>query len=495
MTKDYAYQDTAELELRRAYTQGFRRIMLQAPTGAGKTKIADRVIKGALAKGQRVAFTVPMISLIDQTYEKFVEAGIPGYPDMAIIQADHPMTNYAAPLQICSQATLTRRTSFPDVNICIVDEAHIVSRFVYRWMKMRPDTLFIGLSATPWTKGLGKHYDKLVVVSTTQELIDDGYLSPFRVFAPSAPDLANIKTVGGDYEQQELGRRVSKQTLVSDIVSTYLDKGQGLPTICYAVNRAHAKLLFESFLSSGVSAAYIDANTPLEDREVIRQQFHSGDVDVVCNVGCLTMGVDWDVRCIILARPTKSEMLFTQMVGRGLRLAEGKQDCLILDHSDTHNRLGFVTDICYTNLDQGEVGKKPDRKKPEFLPKPCPKCAFVKEVGVRECPQCGFLAEPQAHVDTKEGELVELKPGKKTFSTQEKEEIWAMLAYYAEEKGFKEGWIWWTCKEMIGSAPRYRDAPRVEPNSMVRNFIKYKQIKNAKSKKSGNSQRPRSNAA
>src|SRR5258708_9633418 len=109
----------------------------------------------------------------------------------------------------------------------------------------------------------------------------------------------------------------------------------------------------------------------------IAKGFHAGEVDVVCNVGCLTTGIDWDVRCIILARPTKSEMLFVQMIGRGLRTADGKVDCLVLDHSDTHTRLGFVTDIHHDDLDDGKPRPKAESKAIAKLPKPRPKCTFL----------------------------------------------------------------------------------------------------------------------
>jgi len=117
-------------------------------------------------------------------------------------------------------------------------------------------------------------------------------------------------------------------------------------------------------------------------------------VKVVCNVGCLTIGIDWDARSIILARPTKSEMLFVQMVGRGLRMADGKTDCLILDHSDNHIRLGFVTDIHHDELDDGWERQKAIPKDREVLPKKCPKCAFLKPPKLLACPCCGFIPVP-----------------------------------------------------------------------------------------------------
>jgi superfamily II DNA or RNA helicase len=146
---------------------------------------------------------------------------------------------------------------------------------------------------------------------------------------------------------------MDRPELVADVVETWIKRGENRSTLCFAVDRAHAKNLQQQFESAGIRCGYIDAYTDSEERERIADLFHDGTYRVVCNVGCLTTGVDWDVRCIILARPTKSEMLFTQIIGRGLRTADGKDDCLILDHSETHLRLGFVTDIHHESLDEG----------------------------------------------------------------------------------------------------------------------------------------------
>ena len=216
---------------------------------------------------------------------------------------------------------------------------------------------FVGLSATPWTKGLGKHYDDLIVAATTAELIDKGFLSPFRVYAPAHPDLSAVKIVAGDYHEGQLSEAMSQPVLVADTVSTWLRLGEDRPTLCFAVDRAHARRLADEFEAAGVPTGYVDANTPADERERIGQRLREGQIKVVCNVYCLTTGVDWDVRCIILARPTRSEILYTQIIGRGLRTAEGKSDCLILDHSDTTLRLGFVTDIHHETLDDGQHRK------------------------------------------------------------------------------------------------------------------------------------------
>jgi DNA repair protein RadD len=205
--------------------------------------------------------------------------------------------------------------------------------------------------------------------------------------------------------------------LVADAVDTWQRLAQNRPTFCFAVDRARAKHLQAKFAETGVSTGYIDAYTPINERTEIKRQFHSGRIRVVCNVGCLTTGIDWDVRCIVLARPTKSEILFVQIIGRGLRTAEGKEDCLILDHSDTHLRLGFVTDIHHEALDDGRARARPKASDRIRLPKECPQCSFLKPPRTPKCPACGFKAEAIDTIEVGDGELVEIT-GEKSMESR-----------------------------------------------------------------------------
>lgn len=478
------YQQGADRGIRRVFSSdGPNRIMTQMPTGAGKTKLAAHLALNSMAKGHRVAFTVPFISLINQTAESFQAEGLEPIRDIGVIQADHEWANGHAPLQVCSLATLARRDIDLGAKLVLVDEAHIHNKFLYKWMEREPDTVFIGLSATPWSRGLGKYWDQLVIGTTTQDLINQKYLSDFRVFAPSSPDLDGLKVVRGDWEQKELGRRVTEPKLIASIVDTWLERAEGRPTILYAVNRAHAKQSQEQFLAAGVSAGYVDAHTDRDERERVRTAFHAGDLSVVCNVGVLVAGVDWDVRCVVLACPTRSEIKFVQMVGRGLRTAKGKDYCMVLDHSDTHQRLGFVTDIHHSRLDTGKEVEKSERQAPE--PKPCPKCKFLMPPKTRTCEVCGFERVAQSGVGVKQGELIELKPKKKkgkTFSREEKEQAWAELLWVAEEKGHKQGWVYHTAEKWKG-VPKNRPSSPRKASKETLNYIKYLQIAWAKSRK------------
>ena len=150
-------------------------------------------------------FVVPRLELVNQTYEKFHQAGI---DDVGIIQAWNPLTDSSRPIQIASVQTLQNR-NIPPADLVFIDEAHILRSFYADWFTSPEWSAvpFVGLSATPWTKGLGKLYQELIIASTTQDLIDQGHLSNFRVFAPSHPDLSGVHTVAGDYHEGELGMR------------------------------------------------------------------------------------------------------------------------------------------------------------------------------------------------------------------------------------------------------------------------------------------------
>lgn len=478
----YSHQQLAKDLLRNSLRQGHKRPILQAPTGSGKTILAAALVEGALAKGNRVAFTVPRLSLIDQTRDRFVEEGIPPSA-IGIIQADHPETDRSRPIQVCSLETLKRR-ELPDAQLVIVDEAHERSKFLTSWIGLPEwqDVPFVGLTATPWAKGLGKLYDDLLIPTSTAELIDKGLLSPFKVFAPSHPDLNGVATIAGDYHEGQLSTVMSDAKLTADIVKTWLEKGEDRPTLAFCVDLAHARKLRDQFEAAGVSCGYVDAFTTRLERNEIAEKFRARLYQVVCSVGTLTTGIDWDVRCIILARPTKSEIRYVQIIGRGLRTALGKTECLILDHSDTTLRLGFVTDIHHEALDDGESRKADVARMDDEEPKPgeCPSCHALKAPKVHVCPHCGFAPAKQPTVEVKDGELVELRPGKKDIGS--KQEVYSGLLWIASARGYKDGWVANQYRAAFGVWPaRLVDSP-MAPSNKLQSWVTSQQIRYWKGK-------------
>lgn len=481
----HPHQESALAMLRGSLATGHKRPLIQAPTGFGKTLLGAAIVEGALSKGKRLIFTVPSISLVDQTVERFGDQGI---TCVGVMQGQHPLTDASQPVQVASIQTLMRR-KVPQADIVLVDEAHLWFEFLGKWMAMPEwqNVPFVGLSATPWTKGLARYYDDLLVAARLKDLIEAKFLSPFRVFAPSHPDLSAVKDVAGDYHEGQLAEAMSTKVLIADTVATWLQLGENRPTLVFAVDRAHARKLANEFEAAGVPTGYVDMDTPREEREAIGRRLAQGQIKVVCNVATLTTGVDWDVRCIVLARPTKSEMLFVQIIGRGLRTAKGKDDCLILDHSDTTLRLGFPTDIHRDELDDGkhQTSKKTAKDREPPLPKECSKCSFLKPAGVHQCPSCGFVPERQSPIEEKAGTLVQLngkRKGKAEATLEERQAFYSMAVWHAQAKGHNPGSAAWKYKDRFGTFPRGLSDRPVAPDSAFLNWVKSRNIARAKAK-------------
>lgn len=290
------YQESAIEMLRESLRTGHCRPILQLPTGAGKTRIAAELVLGSLSK-ERAIIVVPRLSLIEQTVAAFEREGIWG---LGVLQGRHFRTNPNAPVQIASAQTLVRR-DIPSAGIVIVDECHLQFEKINKWIASPEWSAvpFVGLSATPWSRGLGKNYDDLLRPVSIQELIDEGYLSPFRVFAPPAPDLTCVRTVAGEFHEADLSDACDKTEIVADVVRTWFEKGENRRTLCYGVDRKHAQHLQERFVEAGIRTEYIDCDVELFEREEIFDRFRAGETRVICNVATLDTGIDLDVRCII----------------------------------------------------------------------------------------------------------------------------------------------------------------------------------------------------
>lgn len=488
------HQTLAIQLLRQSLASGKRRPLVQLATGSGKTRLSAEIVKMALAKGKRVCFTVPALSLIDQSLLAFWQDGV---RDVGVIQADHPNTDWSKPVQIASVQTLERR-GFPETDLVIVDEAHRRFKIIEKWMAENEKLIFIGLSATPWTKGLGKFYDDLIMPIGIRELTEQKYLAPLVAFGPSHPDLSQVRTVAGDYHEGDLSKAMDQTKLVGDAVETWIKLGENRPTLCYGVDRAHARHLQERFLSADIPCGYIDANTDAIERNRIKAQLERGEIKVVCNIATLLIGVDWDVRCISWARPTKSEVLFCQAVGRGLRTAPGKSNLLWIDHADTISSLGFPDEIYHAVLDDGKPKKKPEaRERKARLPTPCPKCSVLRTPGISACLHCGFKPEaPKKDHATVAGELHEIRRGKGTVESGPKNTItlkgkiislssfYAQLKMYALDHNYKSGWSSNQYREVTKTWPNaYRNVTPEIVSDEVHSWIVSRMIRYAKGKK------------
>lgn len=464
--------------LRQSLRSGVKRPVLQLATGGGKTRIAAEIVAGALGKGNRVAFTVPAISLVDQAVAAFEAEGIYA---IGVMQANHVRTNRSEPVQVVSVQTLARRKR-PDADVVVVDECHLQFASIRDWIADEPGKAFIGLSATPWQRGMAEDWEQLLIPVRMQELIERGYLAPFRVFAPSHPDLSGVAMRKGDYAED--GAAEVMGGLVADVVTTWREKAERRPTLVFAVNRAHAAQLVEQFAAAGVRMGYCDANVDLVEREYLLGEVERGAMAGIVNIGTLTTGVDAPfISCIVLARPTRSEALFVQMIGRGLRTCDGKADCLVLDHADNHARLGFVTDIHHDRLKSGrEKRDKTRAEKGEPLPKECVSCGLLKPPKVRVCPGCGFEPKRQSDIETEDGELIEIAGRKEHASAADKQQFYSELVAIARQRGRSDGWVSWAYRDRFKVWPRGLSRHPLAPSPATIGFVRAKDIRWAKSK-------------
>lgn len=456
------------------------RAVIAAPCGFGKSILAAEIIKDARSKGKRVALLVPAISLVDQTVAEFRAQGLTG---IAVMQCSHPLTDRTKPIQICSIDTLIRRED-RDFDVVIWDECHIRRDAVYEWMAEADGVHFIGLSATPWSAGMGDHWRDLIHTRTSREMIDAGYLCEYAVYAPSHPDMTGVKTRAGDYREEDLERVMGDSKLIADVVENWCRLGNNEPTLCFAVNRAHARALQEAFRRCGITFGYCDANTDLVERRHLFDMMARGEIKGICNVGTLTTGVDADVRTLILARPTKSKILFVQMMGRALRNAPGKKLATIIDHTDTTLRLGFPCSITQDGFTDGQKGKASTREAPERLPKECKECHYLKPVGIGECPKCGHKPENIRDIEAGSGSLSEISRGekKRAYSKEEKQAWYSQLLHYAIDRGKSESWVKAHYRGKFDVWPSGLHRGIEPPSQEVLNYIRSRQIAWAKRK-------------
>ena len=340
---------------------------------------------------------------------------------------------------------------------------------------------------------MGKVFDRLVVTATQRTLMDDGYLVRALCYAPDVPDLTGVKSSGGDWADDALAEVMGDAKLVGNVVSTWQRLAEGRQTIVFGCNVAHSRELARQFTVAGVRAAHVDGYTDLAERIQIIEAFRAGRITVICNVAVLTKGFDApETSCVVLARPTKSLMMHYQMMGRGLRIADGKTNCLIIDHAGNCLRNGLPEDDLPAELDEGK-GENPDRKKTkdekkEREDRPCTKCGFV--FSTSRCPACGFQPLPHEDVEWVAGKLVPLTESKKPkkVSTDQRQDIYAQLLGYARATGKKDGWAYHKCREYTGAAPRdTKGISAKTPGPEVAGWIKHKNIAYAKRNEAGRS--------
>jgi DNA repair protein RadD len=421
------YQDASISGLRSNIKAGVKNQILLAPTGAGKTVLGAYLLNEAHGKMRRAVFVCDRISLVNQTSATLDHYGIPH----GVLQAQHWRYKPWERIQVASAATLARR-GWPEVDLVLVDECHSLVKNTIERISKR-DVITIGLTATPFSKGLGKHYDAMVGVTTTNQLIKQKFLVPFRVFAASEPDMTGAKVVAGEWSESEAADRA--MPIIGDCVIEYLKHGANKKFIAFGCNVAHATEMKKQFADAGVICELYTYREGDEFRTEVVDEFRKPDSYIrgLISVSALSKGFDVsDVEVIIMARPLKSSLAeHIQILGRGLRIHDGKESCLILDHAGNCMRFWDAMSEFFetgrVELDDGKPKKAVKKKPKDRHATKCPVCHHIHECAI--CPSCGHTAERKSGVTHVAGTLKEmLRDGDKSTLTQR---LWPQLCAYA----------------------------------------------------------------
>lgn len=376
------YQQNGLSQIMRAWREGARSVLMNLPTGGGKTTIFGELTRALASVGKRVVILAHRRELIEQASTRLREFGVRHGVVMAGVQP----TPYL-PVQVASIQTLVRRSASP-ADLVIIDEAHLSTAQTYlKILESYPTARILGVTATPWRlsgKPLAGAYDACIVVATPAELRGQGFLSDYMGFSYLAPDVSKLKTTAGDYNERESADAMSEGVIVDNIVEQWQAHASTLSTVVFAVTVEHSRQLAERFRTAGVPCEHLDGQASVEARRAILARVASGQTRVLCNVGIAVEGLDIPrLKCCVLARPTKSLARAIQMMGRVRRPWNGVA-ARIHDHAFVIKTHGLPDSDRDYSL--GSALEKPPSLKT------CQKCrALYLE---SRCPACSHVNEP-----------------------------------------------------------------------------------------------------
>ena len=479
------HQERAIQMLRDSIGRGNRNPILAAPCSFGKTITAAAILKSAAEKGKRGIFICDRVKLVQQALEAFDRNGL----DFGVIQGTHELNDPTKKIQIASVQTLSRRMNrMPEFDIAIVDECHTTYKAITEMMQAYNAVNFIGLSATPFSRGLGAIYDDLVVPITPRELLEQNYLCPIDYYGGRKVALEGIgtralSTGGSDYDPVQLAEAVEKdEKLVGDIVQNWMKYAEGRQTIAFSPSIKHSKFLVEQFRAAGIPAEHIDGYMDDDLRQDIYEAHDAGDFLVLSCSRLLNVGYDCSsVSCLIDAFPTRSAIAYVQRAGRIARTHEGKENSIYLDHSGNVSRFGFAEDQIPESLDDGSKKfneRNQIKEKKEAKVKDCPEC-YQQMVGVR-C-KCGYEIPMIERIET-DGTMLEKlsKSANKQHTKEQKAQFLGELKLYARERSYSSGWVSHKYRAKYGVWPNKIDPVRAtQVSEATSNFITSQNIRYA----------------
>lgn len=446
--------------LREGFKKGHRTQLLYAPTGFGKTEVSIYLMKATADNYKKAAMVMDRIVLVDQTSDRLAKYNIAH----GVFQSEHWKYDVRERLQVCSAQTIERRENFPKPDLLIVDECHVTRTQITEYIKNNPSVKVIGLTATPFTKGLGNLYENVVSGMSTRELVERGWLVKPRVFIAKEIDMTGVKKVAGEWSQDAVTERGMKIT--GDIVKEWISKtheifGRPRKTIVFCSGVAHGADLVQRFAEAGYNFVSISYKDNDDFKRAAIEDFAKPDTEIhgLIATDILTRGFDVpDVMIGVSARPfSKSLSSHIQQIGRIMRPCEGKEFAIWLDHSGNYLRFREDWDDVYEHgvnelKADGEKAKKEPSTKEKEASK-CPSCGLLWPARTDSCPSCGYVRKKRSDIEEVNGRMVELS-ATATSIKNEKQAFYSEMLYLAREKNYNTGWASHQYKTKFGVWPR-----------------------------------------
>lgn len=336
----YPYQENIVDDLRKELSK-HSKVLIYAPTGAGKTIISKHVIYRMINRNKKVLFVTPRIKLSLQTRKSF------GFGNLILGDKTKDENSLCT---IASLQSLYSRKVKESFDFIFIDECHFAhgSKYQKYIFKTFIESKIIGLSATPIDENgyLLKGYESIINKVSVKELINQRFLTDVEVWTTkNPPKTENIPILNGDYNQTEASKVVSENEVISNALAEWKHKAYNLKTLVFACDIAHSEKLELEFLDLGIKVKSVHSNLSEKQIEANYQLFADNEIQVLINVDMATFGFDQpDIECLLFARPIKSLRLYKQMIGRGIRKSRGKKSCLILDCANVVLDNGYPTD-------------------------------------------------------------------------------------------------------------------------------------------------------
>jgi superfamily II DNA or RNA helicase len=453
------YQHDIISEARGLMRQGIKSILIQSPTGSGKTLLTAHMLGTASGKGLHCWFMVHRRELIKQSISTFAQVGIK-HGVVAAGWYEEPHLN----VQLASVQTVARRVDrIKNPKLIVWDEAHHVA--AGSWSKIHaafPDAFHIGLTATPERldgTGLKQWFKAMVKGPAVRWLIDNKFLSEYKIYAPPSINTTDIHSRMGDFVKSELSAAIDKPTITGDAIRHYQKYGMGKRAVCFCVSIEHSQHVAKQFMDAGIEAVHVDGESSMEHRDQSIERFRKNEIKVLTNVDLFGEGFDLPaLEVAILLRPTQSLGLYLQQVGRALRPFPGKSHAVILDHAGNCARFGLPDEERDWSLEPKDKKSRASGSSANI--RICPKCFAAQTLGSDSCKFCGFEFEKSPRqVDQVEGELEEVDAEalrRHRNAEQGKAQSLQELIAVGKSRGYQRPEAWaryvWRARMMKGKA-------------------------------------------